>query len=172
VVRWPGPILAAASALALVGLLALPGAKINYNERRYMPKNIAAMQGFDAADRHFSQARMNPEVLMVQTDQPAIDARLHAKTDGPNAAHGRSDEHHDRNHGKHDQHHERDDRHHAQPCRRDEDHGGRNERTTRAHLRFRRFLPAGPQLFLLGEALFRHSGVLGAAIGVRHPGRR
>jgi RND superfamily putative drug exporter len=69
VVRWPGPILAAASAVALVGLLALPGAKINYNERRYMPKNIAAMQGFDAADRHFSQARMNPEVLMVQTDQ-------------------------------------------------------------------------------------------------------
>lgn len=69
VVRWPGPILAAACAVALVGLIALPGAKINYNERRYMPKNISAMQGFEVADRHFSQARMNPEVLMVETDQ-------------------------------------------------------------------------------------------------------
>jgi RND superfamily putative drug exporter len=27
------------------------------------------MEGFAAADRHFSQARMNPELLMVQTDQ-------------------------------------------------------------------------------------------------------
>jgi RND superfamily putative drug exporter len=69
VVRWPGPILAAASALALVGLLALPGTKISYNERSYLPKNMPAQKGFAAADRHFSQARMNPEVLMVQTDQ-------------------------------------------------------------------------------------------------------
>jgi RND superfamily putative drug exporter len=69
VVRWPGPILAASCAVALVGLLALPGAKISYNDRKYMPKNIPAMQGYAAADRHFSQARMNPEILMVQTDQ-------------------------------------------------------------------------------------------------------
>jgi putative drug exporter of the RND superfamily len=69
VVRWPGPILAATLALALVGLAALPGYKTSYNDRKYMPANIAAMQGFAAADRHFSQARMNPEVLMVQTDQ-------------------------------------------------------------------------------------------------------
>jgi RND superfamily putative drug exporter len=69
VVRWPGPILAAACTLALVGLVALPGYKTSYNDRKYMPTNIAAMQGFAAADRHFSQARMNPEVLMVQSDQ-------------------------------------------------------------------------------------------------------
>jgi putative drug exporter of the RND superfamily len=69
VVRWPGPILAAALALAVVGLVALPGYKTSYNDRKFMPKNIPAMQGFAAADRHFSQARMNPEVLMVQTDQ-------------------------------------------------------------------------------------------------------
>lgn len=69
VVRWPGPILAAACALALVGLMALPGYKTSYNDRKFMPTNMAAMQGFAAADRHFSQARMNPEVLMVQTDQ-------------------------------------------------------------------------------------------------------
>jgi RND superfamily putative drug exporter len=69
VVRWPGPILAATLALALVGLLALPGYKTSYNDRKFMPPNIPAMQGFAVADRHFSQARMNPEVLMVQTDQ-------------------------------------------------------------------------------------------------------
>ena len=69
VVRWPGPILAAALALALVGLIALPGYKTSYNDRKFMPASLAAMQGFAAADRHFSQARMNPEVLMVQTDQ-------------------------------------------------------------------------------------------------------
>ncbi|WP_244168146.1 RND family transporter [Mycobacterium paraffinicum] len=69
VVRWPGPILAAASAVALVGLIALPGAKVNYNERPYMPESTAAVAGFAAAERHFSQARMNPEIMMVQTDQ-------------------------------------------------------------------------------------------------------
>jgi RND superfamily putative drug exporter len=69
VVRWPGPILAAASTLALIGLVALPGYKTSYNDRKFMPTNIPAIQGFAAADRHFSQARMNPEVLMVQTDQ-------------------------------------------------------------------------------------------------------
>ncbi len=69
VVRWPGPILAATLALSMVGLIALPGYKTSFNDRLFMPKNIAAMQGFDAADRHFSQARMSPELLMVQTDQ-------------------------------------------------------------------------------------------------------
>ena len=69
VVRWPGPILAATCALALVGLIALPGYKTSYNDRNFMPKSIPAMQGFDVADRHFNQARMNPELLMVQTDQ-------------------------------------------------------------------------------------------------------
>jgi RND superfamily putative drug exporter len=69
VVRWPGPILAAACALALVGLIALPGYKTSYNDRKFLPKNIPAMEGFSAADRHFSQARMNPEILMLQADQ-------------------------------------------------------------------------------------------------------
>lgn len=69
VVRWPGPILAAACALALIGLIALPGYKTSYNDRQFLPTNIPAMQGFAAADRHFSQARMNPEILMLQADQ-------------------------------------------------------------------------------------------------------
>jgi RND superfamily putative drug exporter len=68
VVRWPGPILVGTIALSLVGLLTLPGYKTNYNDRNYMPKDIPANEGYSAADRHFSQARMNPELLMIQSD--------------------------------------------------------------------------------------------------------
>ncbi len=68
VVRWPGPILVASIALALIGLLALPSYVNNYNDRAYMPPELPANQGFAAADRHFPQARMNPELLMIDTD--------------------------------------------------------------------------------------------------------
>ncbi len=68
VVRWPGPILIATVALALVGLLTLPGYRTNYNDRNYLPANTSANEGYAAADRHFSQARMNPEMLMVESD--------------------------------------------------------------------------------------------------------
>ena len=68
VVRWPGPILAASVALALVGLLALPSYEPSYNDRLFLPKDIPANVGYAAADRHFPQARMNPEMLLVQTD--------------------------------------------------------------------------------------------------------
>jgi putative drug exporter of the RND superfamily len=68
IVRWPGPILAASVALALVGLLALPSYKPSYNDRLFLPKDIPANVGYAAADRHFPQARMNPEMLLVETD--------------------------------------------------------------------------------------------------------
>lgn len=68
IVRWPGPILAASVALALVGLLALPSYKPSYNDRNFLPPDIPANQGYAAADRHFPQARMNPEMLLVETD--------------------------------------------------------------------------------------------------------
>ncbi|MEN4476432.1 MMPL family transporter, partial [Mycolicibacterium cosmeticum] len=68
VVRWPGPILVATIALCLVGLVALPGYKTNYNDRNYLPDNLPAAQGYAAADRHFNQARMNPELLMIESD--------------------------------------------------------------------------------------------------------
>jgi putative drug exporter of the RND superfamily len=68
VVRWPLPILAVSSAVALVGLLTLPGYKPSYDDRSYLPKFIPANQGFAVADRHFSQARMKPEVLMIESD--------------------------------------------------------------------------------------------------------
>jgi RND superfamily putative drug exporter len=68
VVRWPGPVLVATIALSLVGLLALPGYQTNYNDRNYLPANLPANEGYAAADRHFSQARMNPELLMIESD--------------------------------------------------------------------------------------------------------
>ena len=68
VVRWPGPILVATMALALIGLLALPGYKPSYNDREFLPADIPANQGYQAADRHFPQARLNPELLLVETD--------------------------------------------------------------------------------------------------------
>ena len=68
VVRWPLPILAVTCAVALVGLLTLPGYKANYNDRNYLPSFIPANAGLTAADRHFSQARMKPEILMIEAD--------------------------------------------------------------------------------------------------------
>jgi RND superfamily putative drug exporter len=69
VVRWPGPILAASTALALVGLIALPSYTTSYNDRNYLPSDIPANVGYAASDRHFPQARMNPELLLIETDQ-------------------------------------------------------------------------------------------------------
>ncbi|WP_096291034.1 RND family transporter [Mycobacterium ahvazicum] len=67
-VRWPAPILAATLAVALVGLLALPGYRASYDDRAYLPAAIPANKGFLAVARHFSQAQMKPEILMIETD--------------------------------------------------------------------------------------------------------
>ncbi|WP_301549851.1 RND family transporter [Mycolicibacterium sp. P1-5] len=68
VVRWPVPILISTIAIALVGLLALPGYQTSYNDRLYIPQDLPANVGNAAADRHFSQARMMPEILMLESD--------------------------------------------------------------------------------------------------------
>ncbi|WP_078058841.1 MMPL/RND family transporter [Mycolicibacter icosiumassiliensis] len=68
IVRWPGPVLVASLAVAAVGLLALPGYQPAYDDRKYIPADIPANAGFAAADRHFSQSRMMPEVLLIESD--------------------------------------------------------------------------------------------------------
>jgi RND superfamily putative drug exporter len=68
VVRWPVPVLAATVAVALVGLITLPSYRPGYDNRNYMPADIPANLGYAAADRHFSQARMNPDLLLLETD--------------------------------------------------------------------------------------------------------
>ncbi|MCV7230000.1 RND family transporter [Mycolicibacterium komossense] len=67
-VRWPGAVLVMAVVLALVGLLTLPGYHTTYNDRIFLPADIAANVGMAAADRHFSDAKMNPELVMVEAD--------------------------------------------------------------------------------------------------------
>jgi RND superfamily putative drug exporter len=68
IVRWPAPILAVTIAIALIGLLALPGYTTDYDNRHYLPSDTPANVGYAAADRHFNQARLNPELLMIETD--------------------------------------------------------------------------------------------------------
>lgn len=68
VVRWPAPILAVSGAVVLIGMLGLPSYKTIYNDRYYLPPTAPANLGYAAADRHFSQARMNPDMLMVEAN--------------------------------------------------------------------------------------------------------
>src|SRR5260370_8374705 len=55
--------------LALVGLLPLRGYQPSYNDRKSPPADLPANEGYAAAERHFPVARMNPELLLVETDQ-------------------------------------------------------------------------------------------------------
>ncbi|MEB3048715.1 MMPL family transporter [Mycolicibacter sp. MYC123] len=68
IVRWPGPILTATGAVAMIGLLALPGYETSYDVRHYIPATAPANIGYAAAERHFSAARLNPEMLMLEAD--------------------------------------------------------------------------------------------------------
>jgi RND superfamily putative drug exporter len=69
IVRWPAPILIATLAVALIGLLTLPGYKPSYNDRKYIPKDIPAYMGYEAAQRHFPKSAMStPEILLIEAD--------------------------------------------------------------------------------------------------------
>ena len=68
-VRWPGAILVCAIVAALIGLLTLPGYHTTYNDRLFLPDDVGTNIGYDAAFRHFSQAKMNPDLMMIETDR-------------------------------------------------------------------------------------------------------
>src|SRR5271155_4228352 len=67
-VRWPGPVFAASLAIAIVGILIMPSMKLSYNDRFYIPRNLPSNVGYAAAERHFSAATMNPDILMIESD--------------------------------------------------------------------------------------------------------
>ncbi len=67
-VRWPVPVFAAAVILALIGILIMPSMKVSYNDRFYIPATLPSNVGYAAAERHFSAATMNPDILMVDSD--------------------------------------------------------------------------------------------------------
>ena len=68
IVRWPAPILATTLAITALGLIALPGYTTSYNDRLYIPQDVPSSLGASAADRHFSQSRMMPDIMMVESD--------------------------------------------------------------------------------------------------------
>ena len=68
VVRWPVPILAASSALVMLGAIFVPTYRQNYDDRQYQPADAPANLGFQAADRHFPKSKLFSEMLMVETD--------------------------------------------------------------------------------------------------------
>ncbi|CAM4441231.1 Membrane transport protein mmpL8 [Mycobacterium basiliense] len=67
-VRWPGPVFVASLLIALVGMLVVPGMKISYNDRYYIPAGLPSNVGYAAAEHHFSAARLNPDILMIEGD--------------------------------------------------------------------------------------------------------
>jgi putative drug exporter of the RND superfamily len=69
IARWPAPIFVATTAIALIGLLALPGYKPSYSDQRFIPQDIPAVVGLTAASRHFPPSRMStPDLLMIESD--------------------------------------------------------------------------------------------------------
>ncbi len=69
IVRWPAPILAATCAVTLVSLLTLPGYTTSYDDRLYVPDDIPANEGYVAAERHFPQTRLMPDIVMIETNR-------------------------------------------------------------------------------------------------------
>src|SRR5882757_3740386 len=68
VVRWPKPIIVVTCAVAVIGVISLLTYVPQYNDQKYTPPDMPANIAYAAADRHFTQARMNPELLMVEAD--------------------------------------------------------------------------------------------------------
>jgi len=67
-VRWPGAVFATSLAIAIVGILIMPTMKVSYNDRYYIPADLPSNVGYAAAERHFSAATMNPDILMIEGD--------------------------------------------------------------------------------------------------------
>jgi RND superfamily putative drug exporter len=68
VVRWPVPIIVVTTAIAIIGFVCLLTYVPQYNDQKYTPADMPANFAMTAAERHFSQARMNPELLMLEAD--------------------------------------------------------------------------------------------------------
>ena len=67
-VRWPAPIFVASLLVAIVGIMFMPTMKLSFDDRFYIPSELPSNVGYEAAERHFSAATMNPDILMVETD--------------------------------------------------------------------------------------------------------
>jgi RND superfamily putative drug exporter len=68
VVRWPVPTILVTVVIAIIGFISLLTYVPQYNDEKFTPADMPANVAMKAAERHFSQARMNPELLMLQAD--------------------------------------------------------------------------------------------------------
>jgi RND superfamily putative drug exporter len=68
VVRWPVPIVVVTMVIAIIGFISLLTYVPRYNDEKFTPTDMPANVAMKAAERHFSQARMNPELLMLEAD--------------------------------------------------------------------------------------------------------
>jgi putative drug exporter of the RND superfamily len=68
VVRWPKPILAASTAVVLMGAIFVPSYAVSYDDRAYQPADGAANSGFTASDRHFPSSKLFTEMMMIESD--------------------------------------------------------------------------------------------------------
>jgi RND superfamily putative drug exporter len=73
VVRWPVPIIVVTAVIAIIGFVSLLTYVPQYNDQKFTPANMPANIAMTAAERHFSQARMNPELLMLEADHDLRD---------------------------------------------------------------------------------------------------
>jgi RND superfamily putative drug exporter len=73
VVRWPVPIMVVTLAIAIIGFISLLTYVPQYNDEKFTPSDMPANVAMKAAERHFSQARMNPELLMLEADHDLRD---------------------------------------------------------------------------------------------------
>ena len=44
------------------------GYKTSYDDRRYIPADVPANVGYTAAEKHFSTARLNPDIMTIESD--------------------------------------------------------------------------------------------------------
>ncbi|MGV0794667.1 MMPL/RND family transporter [Mycolicibacterium sp. XJ1819] len=68
VVRWPKPVISVAALVAVIGFVSLLTYVPQYNDDKFTPAAMPANVSMAAAQRHFSEARMNPELLMLEAD--------------------------------------------------------------------------------------------------------
>ena len=73
VVRWPKPIIVVTAVIAVIGFVSLLTYVPNYDDQKFTPESMPANVAMTAAQRHFSQARINPELLMVEADHDLSD---------------------------------------------------------------------------------------------------
>jgi len=74
VVRWPEPILAASTAVVVLGAIFVPSYRVSYDDRAYQPAGGAANQGFTASDRHFPPSKLFTEMMMIESDHDMRDS--------------------------------------------------------------------------------------------------